>query len=288
LVGELRAGKYDLALVLHAPAAVAFALVAAKIPVRVGPLSKWYSLLAYTCGIRQARSQVEMHEADYNLQLLRPLGIEVGSRTVAPRVAVSTEADREVSQWLDQSHVDLRERPWVAVHPGMGGSALNWPDSHYEELVSLLLEDGRGVIVTGGPTEQGVLEKYQRLFAERSSFRTFGGAQAADVQRLAALYGKMSLVIAPSTGPLHLAAAMQTPVVTFYPPIRVQSALRWGPYFAHEATTGDHRSSVFVPEVYCGQEFKCLGAPCASYPCMKSITVDQVVDAVRSKLGRRS
>ena len=61
---------------------IALALFLASFRYRVGPLSKPHSFLFYNRGVRQRRSHVEMHEADYNLQLLRRLGIRVGTRNV--------------------------------------------------------------------------------------------------------------------------------------------------------------------------------------------------------------
>ena len=47
---------------------------------------------------------------------------------------------------------------------------------------------------------------------------------------LAALYARASVVVANSTGPLHLAAALGTPVVGIYPQLTAMSPARWGPY----------------------------------------------------------
>jgi ADP-heptose:LPS heptosyltransferase len=287
LVSTLRLGRFDLAVILQAPARVAFALLLARIPVRLGPYSKWYSFLAYNRGVRQRRSQVEMHEADYNLQLLRPLGIQVGSRTVATQAAISAEARADVDRWLAAERVDPKVRSWVAIHPGMGGSALNWPEAHYEGLVSALLADGAGVVMTGGPGEQEILDRFRARFDSHPAFRIYGGRTAPDVQRLAALYAQMQLVVAPSTGPLHLAVAVGRHVLTFYPPIRVQSAKRWGPYDGPVLEPSRvPRAAVFTPEVYCGQEFRCIGERCASYPCMKTISVERVAVEARKLLER--
>jgi ADP-heptose:LPS heptosyltransferase len=287
LVSTLRQGRFDLAVILQAPARVAFALLLARIPVRLGPYSKWYSFVTYNRGVRQRRSQVEMHEADYNLQLLRPLGIQVGSRTVATQAAISPEARADVERWLVSEGMDLKARHWVAIHPGMGGSALNWPEAHYEGLVSALLTDGVGVVLTGGPGEQEILDRFRERFGSHPAFRIYGGKSAPDVQRLAALYSGMTLVVAPSTGPLHLAVAVGRHVLTFFPPIRVQSAKRWGPYEGPVLDASRvQRAAVFTPEVYCGQEFRCIGERCSSYPCMKTISVDRVVAEARKLLER--
>jgi ADP-heptose:LPS heptosyltransferase len=96
---------------------------------------------------------------------------------------------------------------------------------------------------------------------------------------LGALISHAQVVVAPSTGPLHIATAIGVRVVTMYPPIRVQSAVRWGPYVAD-----DERASVMVPEVFCGQDFHCIGEECVYFPCMRTIQVSQVLDEIRNQL----
>jgi heptosyltransferase III len=268
---ELRERKFRIGIVLQTQWRFALALFLARIRFRIGPLSKLHSYFLFNRGVRQRRSQVEMHEADYNLQLLRRLGIRVGARKVPVRVSCSDAARAESREWLIGKGWKP-DVPLVAVHPGMGGSALNWPEAHYTDLIRALLKDGRQVLITGGPTESSLLmrirETLGKALAEKAIFYTGG-----TIEFLAGLYAQASLVVAPSTGPVHLAVAMDRPVLTFYPPIRVQSAIRWGPYRRDE-----ERSGVLVPDVYCGQDFKCLGSLCNYFPCMKSLTVVQALE----------
>jgi lipopolysaccharide heptosyltransferase II len=279
LCKEFRKGNYRIAIILQSHWKVAAALFLARVRYRVGPLSKIHSFLFYNRGLRQRRSHVEMHETDYNLQLLRRLGIRVGSRTVPPRVHISQDARHAAQKWLDENGRD-REKRLILVHPGMGGSALNWPETHYYELIRTLIHDGCQVLITGGPTEGELLARIENaigVFRQGAIF--YRSSRTSSIDFLGALCAQAELVVAPSTGPLHLAVAVGKPVITFYPPIRVQSALRWGPYLPDES-----RASVLVPEVYCGQDFECLGHLCNYFPCMKSLTVKQTLTQVHRHL----
>ncbi len=113
----------------------------------------------------------------------------------------------------------------------------------------------------------------QRIFC-------FKNEKGQAIDFLAGLCEFSDVVVAPSTGPLHLAVALNRRVVSFYPPIRVQSAVRWGPYLADET-----RASVLVPENYCGQDFQCLGSLCNYFPCMKSLTVKQAIRSIEKQLS---
>ncbi|MGK5086220.1 glycosyltransferase family 9 protein, partial [Bdellovibrionota bacterium FG-2] len=102
----------------------------------------------------------------------------------------------------------------------------------------------------------------------------YGGADSLGLDFLAGLFSAMQVVVAPSTGPLHLAVALGKPVVSFYPPIRVQSAKRWGPLLGEALS----------PDVSCGQDFRCLGSACPHYLCMELIKVEDAVKCVLEKL----
>jgi ADP-heptose:LPS heptosyltransferase len=279
LFQEIRRRHFRIAVVLQTHWKIAFALFLARVHYRVGPLSKPHSFLFYNRGMRQRRSHVEMHETDYNLQLLRKIGIRVGSRSIPTQVHLSDEVQKLAEDWLRQKRWNFSTDS-VAVHPGMGGSALNWPESHYLELIQGLVQSGRQVLVTGGPAEAGLLERLKRALGEvQSSVFFYLSTPPNAIDFLGGLYSQMDVVVAPSTGPLHLAVALGIPVVTFYPPIRVQSALRWGPYLQDE-----NRASVLVPEVYCGQDFECLGNLCNYFPCMKSLSVRRTLQEVQRTL----
>jgi ADP-heptose:LPS heptosyltransferase len=282
LMSDIRDRGIRIAVVLQSQARIAAALFGAGVRYRVGPLSKPHSFLFYNRGVRQRRSHVEMHETDYNLQLLRRLGIRVGTRNVAPRVNVSEEARARAKAWLAERGWDPAADRLVAVHPGMGGSALNWPESHYVELIRALLKDGLRVLVTAGPGEGSLLGRIQdSLGPLKDKAWFYGGPGTGPIDHLAGLLAHAKLVVAPSTGPLHVAVALGKPVVTFYPPIRVQSAIRWGPYVSDERS-----ASILVPEVYCGEETTCRGTLCNYYPCMRSLTVTQAMEEARRQLTR--
>ncbi|MGZ3696736.1 MAG: glycosyltransferase family 9 protein [Bdellovibrionota bacterium] len=281
LVRAFRKRHFKIAIVLQTHRRIALALFLAGVRYRVGPLSKLHSFLFYNRGIRQHRSQVEMHETDYNLQLLRRLGIRVGTRNVATKIHVPDESRAWAKSWLVGQGWNPGT-PLVIVHPGMGGSALNWPDTHYQEFIRALIREGRQVLITAGPTEGLILEKMRTALGPMmgSKVMYYGGKDAGAIDYLAGLISWTSLLVAPSTGPLHIAVALGKPVVSFYPPIRVQSAIRWGPYIQDEV-----RASVLSPEVYCGEDFTCRGNLCNYYPCMRGLTVTQAIEQANRHLA---
>ena len=85
------------------------------------------------------------------------------------------------------------------------------------------------------------------------------------------------LFVGPNTGMTHLANIMGVNVVAIYSPIKVQSSLRWGPFYRDKV-------QVVAPDVVCGEKFECAGSSCLYYECMGKVEVDEVFEAVQKFL----
>jgi ADP-heptose:LPS heptosyltransferase len=284
LLKEIRKERFHIVVVLESHWKIAAALFFSRVPSRIGPWSQLHSFLFYNLGVRQRRSHVEMHETDYNLQLLKRLQIRVGSRSIPTQVSISRSTRQKARIWLQKKGWNP-EKKLIIIHPGMNGSALNWPASHYEDLVIELLKNQKQLLLSGGPHDAPILDKIKTRIEDWKKEHTLSlepmfyyGDYPIDF--LGGLFHFSDLVVAPSAGPMHLAVALGRPAVTFYSPVRVQSAIRWGPYLHDEKNV-----SILVPEVYCGQDFRCLGSPCHYYPCMKGLTLNQTLTEIKQQLG---
>lgn len=273
LKSEIQAHGFDWAVVLQDQWPVTAAVRMAGIPNRVGPLSKPWSYLAFNHGIRQHRSDASQNEADYNLDLLAPLGIS--ETRPKPEVYLSPIRKQDARMFLINSGWHEHE-PLVVVHPGMGGSALNWNEVSYIQLVEKLHDAGACVMLTAGTEEQDILNRFSQRLEHRAIY--YGGKRAQGLDVFAGVLSFADVVVAPSTGPLHLAHALGKPVVGIYPPIQVQSIKRWGPYQAE--------GSSVAPKVNCPEKYRCAGESCAFYYCMDHIGVNEVFDRVMSQLEK--
>ncbi|MGE0616134.1 MAG: glycosyltransferase family 9 protein [Bacteriovoracia bacterium] len=247
--------RFDAVVFLHPHPKLALAARLAGIPVRVGPLSKPYSFVLFNAGIRQRRSQVEKHEAQYNLDLLSALGLPVGEfspEKFPTRIVVKEEARDWARDWLEKRGLDASAMgKLVAVHPGMGGSAQNWPMASYRELVHRLIGSGYIVLGTFGPAEHALADE----LGLGKNFAYLAGPNDP-IQNLVGLLCFAKVVVAPSTGPLHIAVALGKRVVGLYPENPIQeSPRRWGPY----GVAGE-RAAVLTPGAR-GGDMSTLGVP---------------------------
>ncbi len=233
LADRIRNERFDAAIVAYPRWRIVLALWLARVPLRVGPANKAYCILLNK-RILQRRSKGNKHEADYNLELLAPLGAPFRRY---PMRYVATDAERIAARRVLEAKGISGAKPVVILHPGSGGSSARWPLGHFMELGDRLLAAGCGLVVTGGPGE----EHEGAMTAGMRRPPVFIPAGSVSIRELAAILSWADLVVANSTGPLHLAVALGVPTVSIYSPLPTRHPSRWGPYPAYVEGNDLHR-----------------------------------------------
>ncbi|MGV0698044.1 glycosyltransferase family 9 protein [Mycolicibacter sinensis] len=155
---------------------------------------------------------------------------------------------------------------YVAFHPGAAVPARRPSADRSAALVAALARAGHHVVVTGTAADR---ELTARVAGPNRPVATDLGGRTA-LAELGAVFAGARAVVAPNTGPAHLAAAVGSPIVSLFAP--VVPAQRWRPYG--------------VPVVLCGdQRAPCRGSrarncPVAGHPCLDGIVAADVVAAV--------
>jgi len=128
-------------------------------------------------------------------------------------------------------------QPFVLISPGAGWGAKRWPADRYGLVARRLAEAGYGVVINRAPGEEHLAQEI---------VETSGGAAQAmtlDLVELIAVTRRAALAIAGDTGPLHLACALDKPVVGIFGPT---DPARNGPFHCrnrvlrHPASVRDH------------------------------------------------
>lgn len=249
LLQYLKSEKPDAVVVFYAPWWVSYICWRAGIPLRVSRRSQWHSFLFFNRGLRQSRSLAEKHEADYNRELVEFAFHKPAETT--PILKLNPGTQRHLFEKFD-----IRSGEYFVVHPGMAGSALNWPQSHYNILIGKLINAGT-VVITGTPGDDPFLAEIRPQWEKHPQVRWLQNKLQMD--ELLSILKTARGVVAPSTGVLQLAAAIGTPCVGLYSPILSQIAKRWGPR--------GPRAVALTPE------FEGPG-------CMDSIKVNDVIKAL--------
>jgi 3-deoxy-D-manno-octulosonic-acid transferase/heptosyltransferase-1 len=175
----------------------------------------------------------------------------------------------------DEEHVDYllgeigNNSTLVAVNPMAKWESKLWELHRFASLADTIKEElGAGVVFTGSEGDKAAIEDIRSGMKTRA----LNLAAKTTLKELAYLYQKCAAVICTDTGPMHVAAAMGSPVVValFGP----TSPLRTGPYGAK------HR--VIRAGLECSPCFK---KRCDDMSCMKKITVEMVFDTVKEVIS---
>jgi heptosyltransferase-2 len=266
LVRTLKRGRFDAAVVLHPTFRLAKLLARSGIPKRFGTASRVYSLL-FNQRIPVRRSSAGLHEAECNLAMVEPL---CGKNTDLLPEFFLTESERKETEKVLRS-LALNSRGFVVIHPGSGGSARDWSLRSFASLADAVeTQLKRRVVVTGGPDETDLVSRMTSLMRKRPT--TMVGN--LDIRQLGAVLSESAVVVTNSTGPMHLATAVRTPVVAIFCPMDGCSPGRWGPLGSE--------SVVLMPQVPSCR--RCTGERCSYYDCMDGVSVEEVLGAIERLL----
>jgi ADP-heptose:LPS heptosyltransferase len=273
LAGRIRKMKADAFVALYPRPRIALAAALAGVRMRVGTAYRWYSFL-FNRRVKVHRSACDRHEAEYNLDLARVLGASRIMERI--RLPLRREHLRFAARYLKRAGVKHHEKV-VAVHPGHKKSALNWSVKRYAEAVSRMARwRNVRVLLTGSREERPLLSRLSGLVSDLPRRkRPIVMAGECGLKELAALYKRCSAFLSGSTGTMHLAASVGTPVVALFCPIPTATPVRWGPW-----TRG--KAYVLMPKkLLCPG---CQVGSCRRHDPMDAIPLDEVLAAVR-KLG---
>ena len=269
LKDRLREEHFQAAIMLQYRMELANLLRKAKINRRFGPWSRFSSWFLLNKGSRQARSHSGLHEMYQNLRLAdKFLGVSTSIVDFPKPALFLTDGQYDLGQEF-RSEFQVGGDNIVFLHPGSGGSALDWDPGRFAGVAnSLAASDGFRVFITGTSADEvmvsrvaSTLEKQVTVLLGRYNLRDFLGVLSGG-----------DYFIGPSTGPLHLAAALGLGTVGLYPPVSTMSPDRWGPQGPWTQTV--------VPNVECPASRLCAGERCSHYNCMNEVFERDVLGAV--------
>ena len=203
----------------------------AKIPLRIGTRNRWQHWLTCNRLVALSRRHSPLHEAQLNHKLLQPLGdISEPSLTEMAHL-VRLQAHEAVAPQLLQL---LQQRQpgqlSVILHPRSRGSAREWGLDNFAQLARLLHRAGHRVFITG-TTAEG--EELTSWLQENAAFLAADLTGQLSLPQFIAFIAAADGLVAGSTGPLHLAAALGRHALGLYPPIRPMHPGRWAPLGEH-------------------------------------------------------
>ena len=228
LIMRLRETQYDAVITLFSTTRVGLLVWRTNIPMRYAPATKLAQLF-YNHRLPQHRSRSLKPESEYNLDLARALlgdfHIEVPATPGPPYLHVEqTDVEQLRTQFCRENQLATDSR-LVFVHPGHGGSANNLSGIQYADLANRIEHTGAlSIVVSAGP---GELAQAQAVARAITAHPVCVYESSAGLKNFIAHIAFADIFISGSTGPLHVAGALNRPTCGFYTRRRSATYLRW-------------------------------------------------------------
>lgn len=164
------------------------------------------------------------------------------------------------------------KRPTVGINPGATyGSAKRWYPEKFAD-VARILSERYDVILFGGPSEVGIARDIE---SRLKGINVTNLAGKTSIPKLCAMIGGLDLFITNDSGPMHIAAAYQVPSVSIFGPTNPKETSQWM----------NGSSAIVTHDLVCAPCMK-RKCPLKHHECMKGITTNEVIEAVKQLLAQ--
>jgi len=271
-VAQLRAQRYDAALVLWSTTATAWLTWLCGIPRRVGQDSRLSYSFLYNLPVRvrSEHGDVQSHWSEILLDYVRALGIPAGPAKIC--FPIPQEAQNRAEKLLEP--LAHESGPLIGLHAFKGPPVdlQNWPLDVFAQWVQALREQlGAKIVLTGSPSEAPYAQKIAEIAGPE---RLISVAGQTDLETLAALSTRCQAFVCPDSGPMHVAAAAGARVLGVYA-LEEDFPARWAPLSSE--------CRILRPQPT-GCPPGCRKPTCRDFRCYRSVALEQLVAAVRELL----
>jgi heptosyltransferase-3 len=277
LLSALRARQYDLVVHLtEHPRGIWLArLLRPRYSVaREIERAHWLWRKSFTHYYRLPRS-TPRHTVECNLDGLRRIGVQPTPAEKALVMVPGEAATRRARQLLEQHGVQAQR--FIQLHPGSRWLFKCWPFERYAQFADRLAEGGWRIVLTGGPDprERDLVDAIvaQTSLSTRASLVDLTGQLS--LRELAAVTREARAFVGVDSAPMHIAAAMQTPVVALFGP---SGELEWGPWAVPHRIIASSKH----PCRPCGID-GCGGGKISE--CLTTLPVERVWSALSELIG---
>ncbi len=261
-------GDYDCAIAFHAGYAHNRITHESGARVRVGFRGSGGSFFL-THALDDDRATRIRHEVDSALEAVAVIGCRVDDKQ--SEVSVTEAGERFAVRFFRDARVSVN-RPVVVMHPGARQAYVRWKKEGFAEVADTLIREYEAaVIFTGSDGERRLVEEIISLMAQKAV-----SAAGIRLTETVSLIKRCSLYVGNVTGPMHIAAALEVPVVAIFGCAHpLDSCQVWGPR--------GPKAAIVTSAIHCPS---CHPTDCRrQYACMQAITADEVLSAARRLLA---
>jgi len=244
LVKEVRRAKFDFAIDLHSLSETNLLGFLSGAPRRLfsrRPRRSLEFLANFNPRPPVEGDHRQRHLIDRYLDVLIPLGVTGAERR--PRLRTRAEDDATIDKLLKKNKAETGS-PLIGLFPGAGHPSRRWPLEQFAALADYLIRnDGVTPIVFAGPEERALISQIKDLFPRPAII-----LDRLTIPQLAAAQARLAAFVSNDTGPMHVAAAVGTPVVLLLDRRAPQSYLPLGDQ--HRVIYNNTIPEIEIDEVY--------------------------------------
>ena len=249
LKNKIKNKIFDASISLFTESRTAIATFLSRIPLRLAPATKIAQIFSNR-RLPQRRSQSSRPEHEYNTDLIRFFIKLQGDRPIHLQQPPYLQFKETITQNLRARYITEHnisaETMLIIVHPGTGGSAINFSVKQYAELIKHIAKQiDAHFIITAGPGEDNTAQTLSSLILDINHSVFISSEGLVEFSRFIAI---SNLFISGSTGTLHIAGALDIPTAAFYPARKSPTALRW------QTLNQSSRRLAFSPETHTGDD----------------------------------
>jgi heptosyltransferase II len=217
----------------------------------------------------QVRYKSEWHEIDRNLSLLQPLGIRDDMSEV-PRLFPSNEDRKTIDDLL--KNWGLGNNCVVAFAPGSIWATKCWLPERFADAAKYFVQQKIGVVLIGGKEDRQLCENIR---SQAGNDGVVVSAGDLSLLQSAELLRRCKVLLSNDSAPLHLATAVQTPVVAIFGPTIPEFG--FAPRGKHDVVLGVEGLACRPCAIHGGNR-----CPIRTFDCMYNMSVQTVVRAIEN------
>ena len=245
---KLRTLNFDAVITLFSTTRIGIGVLLAGIPNRLAPATK-FAQIFYNHRCKQRRSQSLKSEYEYNSDLVRHFlasyDITIKNNIEPPYLIFEKHTINQLHKLFCQTHNIPISNKLIFIHPGSGGSASNLSLQQYASLIKELdITKSYSIVLSAGPNEENIILELSKLLDTVPHIKYIS---TEGLRRFSEHIQFCDLFISGSTGPLHIAGALNRPTAAFYPRRRSATSLRW------QTLNSPENRLAFIPPTSAGE-----------------------------------
>jgi heptosyltransferase-2 len=250
--------KFDIAFILNPTKRANIITFLAKIPVRVGLKRKFGKLLTHP--IEDTKHEGKKHELEYTLDIIRKMGVAAPEKkTYFP---LKDDSEKRIENLLKEN--GIKNNDFIVIHPSASCPSKRWPEMHFIKLINLLKQNFKFKIILIGSENE---KKYSENIVQEPDILDLRGK--LDISDTGSLLKRAKLFISNDSGPVHIAASFDTPVISIFG--------RKDPGLSPERWKPLGEKSFYIHKGYNCEV--CLAHNCKiGFMCLKAISPEEVFE----------